>query len=265
MTVGAGGAVKVNWSAGLVALEVPPAAVTVTSTVAADSAGEVTVIEVVELTTTPVPATVPNFTPVTPVKPVPVIVTVVPPAVDPVLGLTPVTVGAGGAVKVNWSAGALAARCPRPAVTVTSTVAADSAGEVTVIEVAELTTTPVPATVPNFTPVAPVKPVPVMVTGVPPAVEPGGGAEAGDGGGGRGGEGELVGGAGGRSVPPAAVTVTSTVPADSAGEVTVIEVVELTTTPVPATVPNFTPVTPVKPVPVMVTRGAPGRRPRWWG
>ena len=35
------GATKVKWSAGLVALEVPPAAVTVTSTVPADSAGEV--------------------------------------------------------------------------------------------------------------------------------------------------------------------------------------------------------------------------------
>ncbi len=74
----------------------PPAALTVTSTVPADSAGEVTVIEVVEFTTTPVPATVPNFTPVTPLKPVPVMVTLVPPAVDPEVTLRPVTVGAGG-------------------------------------------------------------------------------------------------------------------------------------------------------------------------
>ncbi len=59
------------------------------------------------------------------------------------------------------------------------------------------------------------------------------------------------------------MTVTSTVPADSAGEVTVIEVVELTTTPVPATVPNFTPVTPLKPVPVMVTACPPPSTPRW--
>ena len=64
-------------------------------------------------------------------------------------------------------------------------------------------------------------------------------------------------------MPPAAVTVTSTVPADSAGEVTVIEVVELTTTPVPATVPNFTPVAPVKSVPVMVTLVPPPSTPRW--
>ena len=37
---------------------------------------------------------VPNLTAVAPVKPVPVMVTVVPPAVGPVVGLTEVTVGA---------------------------------------------------------------------------------------------------------------------------------------------------------------------------
>ena len=117
------------------------------------------------------PATVPNFTPVTPLKPVPVMVTLVPPAVDPEVTLRPVTVGVGGAVKVNWSA-TLVALVPPATLTVTSTVPADSAGEVAVIEVVELTTTPVPATVPNFTPVTPLKPVPVMVTLVPPAVNP---------------------------------------------------------------------------------------------
>ena len=89
-------------------------------------------------------------------------------------------------MKVNWSVGGLAALVPPAAVTVTSTVAADSAGEVTVIEVAEFTTTPVPATVPNFTPVTPLKPVPVSVTVVPPAVDPEVGLSAGDGGRGRG-------------------------------------------------------------------------------
>ena len=49
----------------------------------------------------------------------------------------------------------------------------------------ELTTvTPVAASVPKSTAVAPVKPVPVMVTVVPPAVGPEVGAEPGDGGGG---------------------------------------------------------------------------------
>ena len=163
---------KVKWSAGALTAEVPPAAVTLTSTVPADSAGEVTVIEVVELTTTPVPATVPNFTPVTPVNPVPAMATEVPPTVDPEVGVRPVTVGTGGAVKVKWSAGALTAEVPPAAVTLTSTVPADSAGEVTVIEVVELTTTPVPATVPNFTPVTPLNPVPAMATEVPPTVDP---------------------------------------------------------------------------------------------
>ena len=92
------------------------------------------------------------------------------------------TVGTGGAVKVNWSAGAFTTEVPPAVVTVTSTVAAASAGEMMVIEVEELTTRPVPAVVPNFTTVAPVKPVPVTVTGVPPPVGPLRGAHAGDGG-----------------------------------------------------------------------------------
>src|SRR5579864_9300098 len=66
------------------------------STVAAASAGEVIEIEVEELTTSPVPAVVPNLTTVAPVKPVPVMVTGVPPVVGPVLGLTLVTVGGVG-------------------------------------------------------------------------------------------------------------------------------------------------------------------------
>jgi hypothetical protein len=79
-------------------VEVPPPVVTVTSTVAAASAGEVTVSEVpAPFTTTLVPATVPNLTFRVPVRPVPETVTEVPPAVEPVLGTTPVTVGSGGA------------------------------------------------------------------------------------------------------------------------------------------------------------------------
>ena len=97
-------------------------------------------------------------------------------------------------MKVNWSAGLVALEVPPAGVlTVTSTVPADSAGEVTVIEVVELTMTPVPATVPNFTPVTPLKSVPVMVTRGAPGRRPRGRADAGDGGCGRGGEGELVG------------------------------------------------------------------------
>jgi hypothetical protein len=61
---------------------------------------------------------------------------------------------------------------PPAVVTVTSTAPADPAGAVAVMEVAELTVKPVAATVPNLTAVAPVKPVPVTVTDVPPAAGP---------------------------------------------------------------------------------------------
>ena len=82
----------------LVAL-VPPAVVTVTSTVPAPSAGEVAVIDVALLTVKPAAAVPPKLTAVAPVKPVPVIVTDVPPAVVPLFGLTLVTVGAAMNVK----------------------------------------------------------------------------------------------------------------------------------------------------------------------
>jgi len=58
---------------------------------------------------------------------------------------------------------------------VTSTVPAP-AGDVAVIEVAELTVKLVALAAPNFTAVAPVNAVPVMVTDVPPVVGPAFGA-----------------------------------------------------------------------------------------
>src|SRR5579863_5700207 len=76
--------------------DVPPAAVTVTSTVPAAPAGEVAVMEPLLTTVTPVAALVPNFTVDPAVKLVPEMVTGVPPAVGPLLGLTPLTVGEGG-------------------------------------------------------------------------------------------------------------------------------------------------------------------------
>ena len=60
---------------------------------------------------------------------------------------------------------------PPGVVTVTSTVPVP-AGAVAVTWVAEFTIKPVAAVVPNLTPVAPVRLVPVMVTEVPPAVGP---------------------------------------------------------------------------------------------
>jgi hypothetical protein len=53
-----------------------------------------------------------------------------------------------------------------------STVPAGSGGLVAVIELSELTVKMVAPTVPNFRAVAPMKPVPVMATVVPPDVAP---------------------------------------------------------------------------------------------
>ena len=155
-----------NWSAAEVA-DVPPTVVTRMSTVPVP-AGEVAVICVGELTVKPAAALAPNATAVAPLKLVPVIVTDVPPAVGPAVGEIELTVG--GPTKVNWSA-AEVADVPPAVVTLTSTVPVP-AGEVAVIEVAELTVKPVAAVAPKFTAVAPVKLVPVIVTVVPPAVGP---------------------------------------------------------------------------------------------
>ena len=80
----------------LIVADVPPAVVTMMSTVPAGTAGDVAVIDVAELTVTLVAGCpVPNSTVVAPTtKFVPVIVTEVPPATGPALGAMPVTVGA---------------------------------------------------------------------------------------------------------------------------------------------------------------------------
>ena len=155
-----------NWSAAEVA-DVPPVVVPVTSTVPRP-AGEVAVIEVAEFTVKLVALVAPNLTAVAPVKLVPVTVTEVPPAVGPAVGDIALTVGTP--MKVNWSA-ADVADVPPAVVTVISTVPVP-AGEVAVMEVAELTVKPAAFVAPNFTAVAPVKLVPVIVTLVPPATGP---------------------------------------------------------------------------------------------
>jgi hypothetical protein len=75
-------------------LLVPPEVVTVIPTVPALPAGEVAVIEVALFTVKLAAAVVPNLTRVAPVKAVPAMVTVVPPATGPLVGFTAVTVGA---------------------------------------------------------------------------------------------------------------------------------------------------------------------------
>src|ERR1700733_12423736 len=151
--------------------EVPEGLVTVTFTRPAPSAGAVAMIDVAELTVNESAETVPNLTTVAPVKFVPVIVTTVPPIVEPTAGETPVTEGALLAeTKVNWSAGLMA---EAPALyTETSTRPAASAGAVAVIDVFESTVNELAATLPKSTCVVPVKFVPVIVTTVPPAAGP---------------------------------------------------------------------------------------------
>ena len=77
---------------------VPPDVVTNTLEAPAVPAGVVAVIVVALTTVTSVAATPPMVTPVAPAKSAPVMVMVVPPAPDPVLGETLVTVGAGAGV-----------------------------------------------------------------------------------------------------------------------------------------------------------------------
>ena len=75
--------------------EAPAAVVTVTSTNPAGPAGLVAVICVPDTTLNDDAAALPKLTAVAPVKPVPVIVTSAPPAVLPLAGEIPVTVGRG--------------------------------------------------------------------------------------------------------------------------------------------------------------------------
>jgi hypothetical protein len=74
---------------------VPPAVVTFTETVPAAWAGSFTLIFVGSITRTVVAGVVPNFTELAPVKLEPPISTVVPPAVVPEVGVSPVIVGVG--------------------------------------------------------------------------------------------------------------------------------------------------------------------------
>jgi hypothetical protein len=79
-----------------VAGDAPAGVVTVTSTTPLP-AGATALIHVAEVTVKLLAAAPPKATAVAPVKPVPLIVTVVPPAAGPPVGLSPVTVGAVGA------------------------------------------------------------------------------------------------------------------------------------------------------------------------
>jgi len=100
----------------------------------------------------------------------PVAVTVKLPLVPTVKVVASALVNAGPVRYENWSAGEVA-DVPPGVVTVTSTVPLP-AGDVAVISVAETTVTFVAPVVPKSTVVAPIRLVPVMVTGVPPTAGP---------------------------------------------------------------------------------------------
>jgi hypothetical protein len=226
--------------------DVPAGVVTVILTVPADPAGDVTLIEVgAKKVTAPADAE-PNFTEESVVNPVPTMVTMVPPVVGPAVGLREVTTGAPN---VNSSPGWLTALVPAGLVTVTSTVPDPDLVRAE-IEVGDPNMTLVPAFEPNLTPESTVKPVPMIVTLVPPAVGTAVGlTEA------------TVGAPNVNSSPgwftvlvsAGFVTRTSTVAAASAGEVAVRDVGEVTVTLLAATEPNMTVALLVNPDPVTVT------------
>ena len=158
------GAVYANTAAGTAAL-VPPTVVTatVTASTASPTGAVASIWE--SLTTVKGAYWPPNDTPLAPVNPDPVTTTCVPPVSGPLLGLSAVT--AGATTNVNWSRGIVASVPPGP-VTVTSTVPAGTAGETAVIEVSATTEKLAAGVAPKLTCVAPVNPVPVIVTAVPP-------------------------------------------------------------------------------------------------
>ena len=156
----------------------------------------------------------PKLTAVTSVKPEPVMVTDVPPEVVPAKGLTDVMTGAP---KVYFEP-AEVVEVPAALVAVMSIVPAACTGDIAVICVSEFTVKLVAEVAPKLTTVTLVRPEPVMVTDVPPAMEPAVGLT------------EVITGAPKVyldpaevvDVPTALVAVMSTVPADSAGDVAVI-------------------------------------------
>jgi len=111
-------------------------------------------------------ATPPTLTAMAPPRSFPLIVSLVP--TGPLPGENPVTLGSTTAVTVNGPPLAV----PPAVVTVTTPVIAED-GTVAVIDVSDPTVYAVAGTVPNFTPLAAVNPLPVRVTVVPGGPLPG--------------------------------------------------------------------------------------------
>ena len=230
-------------AAGLVA--VPPAVITTISLAGPAVPAGVTAVIVVDETTVKVVATPPIVKLVAPVRFVPVIVIAVAPNVEPELGDTLIIVGNG--VYVN----ALGSVATPPAVVTETSSGAPTvpAGVTAVIVVALETTKLAAAALPNFTLVAAVNPVPVIVIVVPPRVGPLVGLML------------LMTGTGVPSnvnapvlvaLPPIVVSTTSFAPAVPAGVTAVTDVALTTLTLVAAVPPTVTLLVPVKLVPVIV-------------
>ena len=141
---------------------------TVTSTAPAACAGAVAVNCVADTNVTAGDAVLPKLTIAPGTKPVPLTVTMFPPAVEPAFGTTLLTVGGPYAYKAPFTA----ALVPPAVVTVTPTTPAGCAGAVAVNRVADTNVTDTAAVGPNFTLAPETKFVPLIVTDVPPAVEP---------------------------------------------------------------------------------------------
>ncbi len=142
-----------------------------TSTVPLASAGAVATMLPSARTMKSSAGTDPKLTPVAPVKWLPLMVVTTPPAVVPLVMLSPLTDGAVALVTVKWSP-LETAEVPVSVSTVTSTVPLASGGATAVIRLSLLTKKSSAGTVPKKTPSAPVKPLPLMATTVPPAVVP---------------------------------------------------------------------------------------------
>jgi hypothetical protein len=153
-------------------------------------------------------------------------------------------------LNVNWSAVDVG-EVPRAVVTVTSTAPADSAGETAMIDVSELIEKYVAATLPNETPVAFEKLLPVIVIVVPPPIGP---VEA---------LRFVTTGTPGAAnvywsfdemadVPLGVGTVMSTSPATCAGAIADIELGEFSVNDAAGTPPKLTPVAPKKFEPLIV-------------
>jgi hypothetical protein len=151
-------------------IPVPNLVVTETVTAPAVSEGSLTVSWVELLRVIEVPVLLPNFTAVTVVKFVPVMVTVVPPASLPLAGVALVTVG--GLMKVKL----VLVTDPPGVVTFTWTAPAPWALGLAFKVVALVKWTEAAAVAPNVTVDVAVKPVPVITTVVPPAIGPADGA-----------------------------------------------------------------------------------------